>query len=71
MPHFNSKFFPKIRKDNLINANKNLKEIDGKKLYVVDDNGAIFVDNEDIKVVSEGDCFEINIKDGNNEKIKD
>lgn len=59
IPHFNSESFPKIRKENLINASKDLKEIDGKKLYVVDDNGAIFVNGKDIKVVSEGDWFEI------------
>ena len=49
----------KIRKQNLLNASKNLKEIDGKKLYVMDDNGAIFVNGNDIKVVSEGEWFEI------------
>ena len=59
VPHFNSEDFPKIKKENLINASKNLKEIDGKKLYVVDDNGAIFVNGKDIKIVSEGEWFEI------------
>lgn len=34
-------------------------EIDGNKLYVVDDNGAIFVNGKDVKVVSEGEWFEI------------
>lgn len=59
VPHFNNEFFPKIRKDNLLNASKNLKEIDGKKLYVIDDNGAIFVDGKKIKIISAGDWFEI------------
>lgn len=59
IPHFNNEYFPKIRKENLLNASKNLKEIDGKKLYAVDDNGAVFVDNENIKVLSEGSWFEI------------
>ena len=59
VPHLNNESFPKIRKDNLINASKKLKEIDGEKTYVVDDNGAVFVDGEDIKVVSEGTWFEI------------
>lgn len=59
VPHFNSEFFSKIRKENLLNASKNLKKVDGKKLYVIDDNGAVFVDNGNIKVISEGDWFEI------------
>ncbi len=59
MPHFNSKWFPKIRRENLQNASKNLKEIDGKKLFVIDDNGAVFVDNGNIKVISEGKWFEL------------
>lgn len=59
VPHFNNGYFPKIKKENLLSASKNLKEIDGKKLYVIDDSGAVFVDNETIKVVSEGDYFEI------------
>lgn len=59
VPHFNNECFPKIRKENLLNASKSLKEIDGKKLYVIDDNGAIFVDGKNIKVISEGDWFEV------------
>lgn len=59
VPHFNSKWFPKIRKENLLSASKNLKEIDGKKLYVIDDSGAVFVDDANVKVVSEGDWFEV------------
>ncbi len=59
VPHFNNEWFPKIRKDNILSANKNLKEIDGKKLYVIDDNGAVFVDDESVKVISEGNWLEI------------
>lgn len=59
VPHFNNEFFPKIRKENMLNASKNLKEIDGEKLYIIDDNGAVFVDGENIKVISEGDWLEI------------
>lgn len=59
IPHFNSEWFPKIREENLQNASKNLKEIDGKKLYIIDDNGAVFVDNGNIKVISEGKWFEL------------
>lgn len=59
IPHLNSDWFPKIRKENLSNAYKNLNKIDGKKLYLVDDNTAIFINNDDIKVVSEGQWFEL------------
>ena len=59
VPHLNSDFFPKIRKDNLINASRNLKEVDGKKLYVIDDNGAVFVNGKNVKIIIEGDWFEI------------
>lgn len=59
VPHLNNESFPKIRKDILLNASKKLKEIDGEKIYVVDDNGAVFVDGKDIKVISEGNWFEI------------
>ena len=59
VPHLNNKSFLKIRKDNLLNASKNLKKIDGEKLYVMDDNGAIFVDGNNIKIISEGDWFEL------------
>ena len=59
VPHLNNESFPKIRKDNLLNASENLKVIDGEKLYILDDNGAVFVDGKDIKVISEGNWFEI------------
>ena len=59
VPHLNNEFFPKIRKENILNASKNLKAIDRKKLYVMDDNSAIFINNDDIKIVSEGNWFEV------------
>lgn len=59
VPHLNNESFPKIRKDNLLNASKNLKSIDGEKLYIVDDNSAIFVNDKEVKVISEGIWFEI------------
>jgi len=36
-----------------------LREIDGKKLYIVDDNGAVSVNNENVKIISEGKWFKI------------
>lgn len=59
VPHLNNEFFPKIKKEYISNASKNLKAIDGKKLLVMDDNGAVFIDNEKTKIVSEGNWFEI------------
>lgn len=59
VPHLNNEAFPKIRKENILNASKNLKAIDGEKLYVMDDNGAVFINNDDIKIVSEGNWFEV------------
>ena len=59
IPHLNSEFFPKIRIENLNNASKSLEQIDGKKMYILDDNGAVVVDNEEVKVVSEGIWYEI------------
>ena len=59
VPHFNNKWFSKKRKENILSASKNSKEIDGKKLYVTDDNRAIFVDGKNVKVISEGDWFEV------------
>lgn len=59
IPHLNNEYFPKINLKNLENASKNLLKIDGKKLYIVDDNGALSVKNENVKIISEGKWFEI------------
>lgn len=59
IPHLNNECFLKIRFENLENASKNLLEIDGKKLYAVDDNGAISVNDTTVKVVSEGKWYKI------------
>lgn len=59
VPHLNNEFCPKINYENLKNASKNLEKIDGKKLYIVDDNGAVSVNNESVKIVSEGKSYEI------------
>ena len=59
IPHLNNEYFPKINFQNIENASKNLLEIDGKKLYIVDDNGAISVNDKNIKIISEGKWFEI------------
>lgn len=59
IPHLNNEHFPKINVENLENARKNLQEIDGKTLYIVDDNGAVRINDKDIKIISEGKWFEI------------
>ena len=59
IPHLNNDCFSKIKKENIEKTINNLGKIDGKKLYALDDNGAVFVDNGKIKVVSEGDWFEV------------
>ena len=59
IPHLNSKFFKKINIENLRESSKNLSKADGKKVYIVDDNGAVSVNNKKVKVVSEGEWFEI------------
>lgn len=59
IPHLNNEYFPKINFENLENASKNLLETDGKKLYIVDDNGAISVNDKSVKIISEGKWFEI------------
>lgn len=59
IPHLNNSVFPKINITNIQDASKNLLEIDGKKMYIVDDNGAVVVNNGQIKVASEGIWYEI------------
>lgn len=59
IPHLNNEFFPKINIENLKNVSKNLKQIDGKKIYIVDDNSAVSVDNDEIRIISEGIWYEI------------
>lgn len=59
MPHLNNSMCPNIKKDNIISASKNLKKIDGKKIYILDDESALFVNDDNIKVISEGEYFEI------------
>lgn len=50
IPHLNSPYFTKIREENLEVASKDLKE----PVYAIDDDSAIVVNNDEIKVVSEG-----------------
>jgi len=56
IPHLNSSYFEKIRKENLVEASKDLKE----SVYAIDDNSAILVDGEDVEVISEGEWVKFN-----------
>ena len=64
IPHFNNPYFPKNTEDNLRNALKNMKAIDGKKIYIADDKSAVSVDGDEVKVISEGRVIEEEIEKG-------
>ncbi|MDR2063365.1 MAG: Type 1 glutamine amidotransferase-like domain-containing protein [Candidatus Nomurabacteria bacterium] len=61
VPHMNNDWYEKVNRDNLQSALKNLRQIDGKKLYAVDDEGAVSVDGDRVAVVSEGEWLEESI----------
>lgn len=50
VPHLNSAYFPKVTEKNLEAASRDLKET----VYALDDNSAIAVDGDMLKVISEG-----------------
>lgn len=56
IPHLNSPYFEKIRKENLEEASKDLKE----SVYAIDNNSSILVDGSKIEVVSEGEYIRFN-----------
>ncbi len=56
IPHLNSPYFKKIRKENLEVASKELKE----PVYAIDDNSAIVIENKNVEVVSEGEWHKFN-----------
>jgi dipeptidase E len=62
VPHLNNEFFPKIREENLRNAVRNLRKIDGKHVYICDDEGAVSVDGERARVVGEGKVIEEEVR---------
>ena len=61
IPHLNSEFFEDVTEENVRKACTELTTKDGKKLYALDDESAMFIDGENIKIVSEGTWFEIDI----------
>ena len=56
IPHLNSPYFEKIRKENLEIASKELNE----PVYAIDDNSAIIVQNGDVRTISEGEWYKFN-----------
>ncbi|MDO8488439.1 MAG: Type 1 glutamine amidotransferase-like domain-containing protein [bacterium] len=56
IPHLNSKYFPKIRKQYLEDAAKDLTE----PIYAVDDETALMVRGDKIEVISEGKWSKFN-----------
>jgi dipeptidase E len=56
LPHLNSEYFPKVRKDNIE------KTITGmvQKIYALDDNSAIKVIDGTVEIISEGVFYEFN-----------
>lgn len=56
IPHLNSPYFTKIRKEDLEIASKELVE----PVYAFDDNSAIAINGETVEVVSEGEWYKFN-----------
>ena len=56
IPHLNSAYFKKIRKENLEVASKELTE----PVYAIDDNSAVVVNENEVEVVSEGEWYKFN-----------
>lgn len=56
LPHLNSEWFPKFKKENIEEVAKDTN----KKIYALDDESAIKIVDSKIEVISEGKWFEIN-----------
>lgn len=56
LPHLNSKWFPKMREDNIRRATKGMRE----KVYALDDNCALKVVNGRVEIISEGKYLILN-----------
>ena len=61
IPHLNSPSYSKFNEENIRRECVKLTENDGKKLYALDDESALFIDNGIVKIVSEGTWFEVEI----------
>ena len=56
LPHLNSEWFKKMRRENIEQVGKSIK----RKIYALDDNSALKIINGKIEIVSEGEWFVIN-----------
>ncbi len=56
LPHLNSQYFTKLRKENIEKAVEGMKE----KIYCMDDNGAIKVVDDKVEIITEGEYLEYN-----------
>lgn len=56
LPHLNSPYFSKIRKEYIEKAIEDMKE----KVYALDDNGALKVVDGKVEIISEGEYLEFN-----------
>ena len=61
LSHPGRRGFPEITEEVMRREGARLTEKDGKKLYVLDDDSAIFIDGGIVNVVSEGKWFEVEI----------
>lgn len=61
IPHLNNDNFPKIKYDNIKIASKKLKKGDGSKVYIIDDQSTIVVNDDLVTIASEGIWYEISI----------
>lgn len=65
MPHLNNSICPNIVQAKIIESSKHLNKYDGRKIYALDDNSALFINDDNVEVISEGDWFEIGVSDYN------
>ncbi len=56
LPHLNSQYFTKVRKENIEKVVEGVTE----KIYVMDDNGAVKVVDGKVEIVTEGEYLEFN-----------
>ena len=56
LPHLNSQYFSKLREENIRDASKEITE----KIYALDDNSALKVVDNQVEIVSEGECLQFN-----------
>lgn len=56
LPHLNSEYFPNLRRDKIEEVAKGIN----KKIYALDDNGALKIVDEKIEIISEGESLEFN-----------